>query len=111
MSPPNNKKVVAINIHPITKGVEKIIIGGALPPPTSPAPDLEVIREYTRFVPPTTVPSARTEGIVVAPGLVPIKRPPLTHKGFSIKIFLKKNTNVTYGIHLKAKREDVIQQS
>ncbi|XP_059047108.1 uncharacterized protein LOC131842553 isoform X2 [Achroia grisella] len=62
----NTKQIIAINIQPVTKSVEKIIIGGAmLPPPTTSLPIVvETSRDYTRFVPPTTLPVSRVDGEV-----------------------------------------------
>ncbi|XP_049869382.1 uncharacterized protein LOC126369133 [Pectinophora gossypiella] len=58
---PNTNQIVAVNIQPLTKRGEKIIVGGAMvPPPTSSSSDQP--REYTRFVPPTTGPGAPVDG-------------------------------------------------
>ncbi|KAM3964379.1 uncharacterized protein ACR2FA_001354 [Aphomia sociella] len=66
----NTKQIIAINIQPVTKSGEKIIVGGAMvpPPKTSISVGTDMSREYTRFVPPTTVPVSRLEGeMFIAP--------------------------------------------
>ncbi|XP_013198486.2 uncharacterized protein LOC106141375 [Amyelois transitella] len=74
--PTGHKKIVAVNILPITKGKEKIIIGGAaLPPSTTPVNNQDPFREYTRFVPPTTVPASSTVEMIFAPARKTGKRP------------------------------------
>lgn len=69
---PSNNKIVAINIQPITKGVEKIIVGGAMvPPPTTAVTiDFELLREYTRFILPTE-PASHIDGIYVGTTISP----------------------------------------
>ncbi|XP_030022168.2 putative metallocarboxypeptidase ecm14 isoform X1 [Manduca sexta] len=57
------KQIIAVNIQPITKGGEKIIVGGAMvPPPTSLTTQSDPMRDYTRFVPPTTVAISHVDG-------------------------------------------------
>lgn len=69
------KKIVAVNIQPVTKGGEKIIIGGAvvtLPLMKSTADvDQSEVKDYTRFVLPTTV-ATRVEGDVF---VAPVQKP------------------------------------
>ncbi|XP_022831206.1 uncharacterized protein LOC111359789 isoform X2 [Spodoptera litura] len=49
------QQIVAVNIQPVTKGGEKIIIGGAkVPPPTTSQATNDALKDYTRFVPPTS---------------------------------------------------------
>lgn len=50
---PITNQIVAVNIMPVTKRGEKIIVGGAMVPPPS-TPSVLEPKEYTRFVPPTT---------------------------------------------------------
>lgn len=54
---PQNQKIVAINIQPLTARGEKIIIGGAkVPPRTTPLAlsTTDALKDYTRFaIPPT----------------------------------------------------------
>ncbi|PZC86413.1 hypothetical protein B5X24_HaOG209132 [Helicoverpa armigera] len=58
-----SQQIIAVNIQPVTKGGEKIIIGGAkVPPPTTASTTTEAVKDYTRFVPPTTASMARAEG-------------------------------------------------
>lgn len=66
MPAPKQKKIVAVNIQPVTKGVEKIIIGGAMvtipiTKPSSTVETMDAVKDYTRFVPPTTV-ATRVKG-------------------------------------------------
>lgn len=86
MTTVNTKQIVAVNIQPVTKGGEKIIIGGVVVPPVPPShalPDLP--RDYTRFVPPTTVPITRLdEELYLAPATPPRALdmlPPIRPKG------------------------------
>ncbi|RVE51259.1 hypothetical protein evm_004063 [Chilo suppressalis] len=60
LATPNTRPVVAVNIQPITRGGEKIIVGGVIVPPlTSTQIIPEGYRDYTRFVPPTTIPVSK----------------------------------------------------
>lgn len=85
LTTPNTKQIVAVNIQPVTKVGEKIIVGGVVVPPiTTSKPTSDSSREYTRFVPPTTVTITRVdEELYLAP--VPIPRPvdiaPIKPKG------------------------------
>lgn len=64
LSTSHTKPIVAVNIMPLTKSVDKIIIGGAhLPSLTTLVPTTGEPREYTRFVPPTTI-SGREKDIM-----------------------------------------------
>lgn len=65
----HTKQIVAVNIQPVTKSGEKIIIGGVIvPPATTLPPPPDQPRDYTRFVPPTTVPVTRVdEDLYLAP--------------------------------------------
>ncbi|XP_026317755.1 uncharacterized protein LOC113228617 [Hyposmocoma kahamanoa] len=52
----NANQIVAVNILPVTQRVEKIIVGGAMvPPPMSTVSSADLSKDYTRFVPPTTL--------------------------------------------------------
>lgn len=81
------QQIVAVNIQPVTKGGEKIIIGGAKVPPPTPSPTTtEALKDYTRFVPPTTVPVPRIEGDIILasaphPTTVNPIMPPMHPKG------------------------------
>ncbi|KAF9824626.1 hypothetical protein SFRURICE_004083 [Spodoptera frugiperda] len=68
-------QIVAVNIQPVTKGGEKIIIGGAkvLPPTTSQATN-DALKDYTRFVPPTSPAMAR-DGDNFIPPIPPPNQP------------------------------------
>lgn len=68
-------QIVAVNIQPVTKGGEKIIIGGAkvLPPTTSQATN-DALKDYTRFVPPTSPAMAR-DGDDFIPPIPPPNQP------------------------------------
>lgn len=49
-------QIVAVNIQPVTKGAEKLIIGGAkIPLISSLHTNSDLSKDYTRFVPPSTV--------------------------------------------------------
>ncbi|CAB3230052.1 unnamed protein product [Arctia plantaginis] len=64
LSTSNTKPIVAVNIMPMTKSGDKIIIGGAhLPSLTTLMSTTGEPREYTRFVPPTTI-SGREKDIM-----------------------------------------------
>lgn len=67
LTTPQTKKIVAVNIQPLTVGGEKIIIGGAkVPPPTSVKSITDVLNDYTRFaVPPTTPAERRLDGELI----------------------------------------------
>lgn len=64
----SNPKVIAINMQPPKKGGEKIIIGGVMVPKPTTMTSLptNIPKDYTRFVPPTTV-VTRTDGALVIP--------------------------------------------
>ncbi|XP_028171807.1 uncharacterized protein LOC135074552 [Ostrinia nubilalis] len=86
MTTPNTKQIVAVNIQPVTKGSEKIIVGGVIvPPATTPSTLSDLARDYTRFVPPTTVPITRLdEELFLAPATLPRtldQLPPIKPKG------------------------------
>ncbi|KAJ8730100.1 hypothetical protein PYW07_017138 [Mythimna separata] len=92
LTTPQTKKVVAVNILPVTAGGEKIIIGGAkVPAPTSASVTTnDPLKDYTRFaVPPTTPAIIRIDGEHVhaqKPPLevtVPAILPPSEPKGIS----------------------------
>lgn len=69
----NINQIVAVNILPVTKRGEKIIVGGAMvPPPTSTVSSADLSKDYTRFVPPTTVSVSQiADDIYLAPQLHP----------------------------------------
>ncbi|CAK1547195.1 unnamed protein product [Leptosia nina] len=78
-------KVVAVNIRPNLKDNEKIIIGGATlisttAPITPPLSD-----DYTRFVPPTTLPVTRYDDMILAPATTAGKIPPIKPKSKVIR--------------------------
>lgn len=63
----NTKQITAINIQPITKAQEKIIVRGAQVSTKESSYD-KMMKEYTRFVPPTTLAVTRIDGnIILAP--------------------------------------------
>lgn len=56
VSTSNVNQIVAVNILPVTKRGEKIIVGGAIvPPPTSSVSSADLPKDYTRFVPPSSL--------------------------------------------------------
>ncbi|CAH0579268.1 unnamed protein product [Chrysodeixis includens] len=86
LTTPQPHQIVAVNIQPVTKLGEKIIIGGAkVPPPTSAATTTEALKDYTRFIPPTTLSITRTEGEVLGavshPTVLTAIMPPMHPKG------------------------------
>ncbi|KAJ8728151.1 hypothetical protein PYW08_016536 [Mythimna loreyi] len=89
LTTPQTKKIVAVNILPVTAGGEKIIIGGAkVPPPTSASVTTDPLKDYTRFAVPPTTP-ARIDGVVHAqkPPLeitIPAVPPPSEPKGVNV---------------------------
>lgn len=90
----NINQIVAVNILPVTKRGEKIIVGGAMvPPPTSTVSPADLAKDYTRFVPPTTLTVTQiADAIYLAPQPQPTApqegqpiRPPArlySHKSF-----------------------------
>lgn len=79
-------QIIAVNILPVTKGGEKIIIGGAkVPPPTTAPTTTEALKDYTRFIPPTTLSMTRSEGEVLGsipyPTVLNAIMPPMHPKG------------------------------
>lgn len=63
----NTKQIAAVNIQPITKAQEKIIVRGAQVSTKESSYD-KMMKEYTRFVPPTTLAVTRIDGnIILAP--------------------------------------------
>lgn len=89
----NTKQIVAVNIQPVTKGGEKIIVGGVIVPPVTSSHQLpDISRDYTRFVPPTTVPITRLdEGLYLAQATPPRaldKLPPIRPKGMITFLFI-----------------------
>lgn len=77
-----SKPIVAVNILPVTKREEKIIVGGAMvPPPTATPPDLQP-KDYTRFMPPTTASVVRVDQeLYLAPAHHTNNEHPLKPKG------------------------------
>lgn len=64
----NANQIVAVNILPVTKRGEKIIVGGAMvPPPTSTVSSADLPKDYTRFVPPTTHSTQISDDVYLAP--------------------------------------------
>lgn len=63
----NANQIVAVNILPVTKRGEKIIVGGAMvPPPTSTVSSADLPKDYTRFVPPTTHSTQNSDDVYLA---------------------------------------------
>lgn len=76
-----NRPIVGVNILPVTNRGEKIIVGGAMVPPPSATTPEELPKDYTRFVPPTTVSVPRIdEELYLAPHPI-IDHAPLQPKG------------------------------
>lgn len=60
--------MIAVNIKPLVKGGEKIIIGGVMvPKPTTTTPLTDITKDYTRFIPPTTVVTSADGDLYLAP--------------------------------------------
>ncbi|XP_045772166.1 uncharacterized protein LOC123872080 [Maniola jurtina] len=76
-------QIAAVNIQPITKAQEKIIIRGALIP-TKDSP-FDMFKEYTRFVPPTTAGVTRIDGNIVLAPVKPIIHTSVPSYGAEIK--------------------------
>ncbi|CAG4979844.1 unnamed protein product [Colias eurytheme] len=76
------RPIVAVNIQPLQMAQEKMIVERATLRPSTVTPDLS--KEYTRFVPPTTLTIARHEGDIVLDPVSPViindKIPPIKPK-------------------------------
>ncbi|CAH2106397.1 unnamed protein product [Euphydryas editha] len=85
--PPARNPITAINIQPLTGVQEKIIISGAVVPSPTTELTFDNSKDYTRFVPPTTLSITQVDENIV---LAPIKSlsnvmPPVRPKGIEIK--------------------------
>ncbi|XP_021204210.1 uncharacterized protein LOC101746291 isoform X2 [Bombyx mori] len=93
------KEVIAVNIEPITKGKEKIIIGGAMvSQKTSSNPFMMSSKDYTRFVLPTTIPIEHINDDLY---LAPVRPKQLTEKNFP-----PKQLQANYGQRKNLNRDD-----
>ncbi|XP_038212091.1 uncharacterized protein LOC119832500 [Zerene cesonia] len=76
------RQIVAVNIQPLKMAEDKMIVERATLRPSTVTPDLS--KEYTRFVPPTTLTIARHEGDIVLDRVSPViindKIPPIKPK-------------------------------
>ncbi|XP_064071895.1 uncharacterized protein LOC113395125 [Vanessa tameamea] len=82
-----NKPIAAVNIQPLTKAQEKIIIGGAVVPSPTTEFTLDPSKEYTRFIPPTTLSVTKIDGSIILAPIKPYSKviPPIRPKGIEIK--------------------------
>ncbi|XP_047529721.1 mast cell carboxypeptidase A-like [Vanessa atalanta] len=82
-----NKPIAAVNIQPLTKAQEKIIIGGAVVPSPTTEITLDPSKEYTRFIPPTTLSVTKIDGSIILAPIKPYSKviPPIRPKGIEIK--------------------------
>ncbi|XP_072931983.1 uncharacterized protein [Epargyreus clarus] len=85
------QKIVAVNIQPLKKNEKKIIIGGALVPPATTVTTLSETIDYTRFIPPTTIPGARDKANVRSVLDESVIMPP--------RALIKSENQISYKIH------------
>ncbi|KAH9633368.1 hypothetical protein HF086_004082 [Spodoptera exigua] len=75
------QQIVAVNIQPVTKGGERIIIGGAkVPPTTTTQTTTDAIKDYTRFIPAMSPVLIRVGDHFIAPIIRPNQPLPLLYE-------------------------------